>query len=208
MAPFKNHAADRGIHGSIGGAAPPTAGGGVDFGDEPPLLEELGVNFDHIRQKTKAVLLPFKPISNDILNDADIAGPLVFCLALGFCLLFSGKVHFGYIIGFGIFGCVGIYTVVNLMAQGSQSAGSAVDIYQIFSALGYCLLPIVLMSTFTIILDLRGWFGTVLAVVAIFWCTYTATRFFEAALGMKEQRYLIAYPVFLLYATFALITIF
>ncbi len=28
------------------------------FDDERPLLEELGINFDHIRQKTLAVLNP------------------------------------------------------------------------------------------------------------------------------------------------------
>ena len=39
-------------------------------------------------------------------------------------------------------------------------------------------------------------------------CTLTATRFFERALDMREQRYLIAYPVTLLYSCFAMITVF
>jgi len=48
----------------------------------------------------------------------------------------------------------------------------------------------------------------VLVPGAVGWCTLTATRFFEAALAAREQRYLIAYPSFLLYACFALIAVF
>ena len=33
-------------------------GGEPDFSNEPPLLEEIGVNFSHIKKKTIAVLLP------------------------------------------------------------------------------------------------------------------------------------------------------
>lgn len=32
----------------------------VDYDSEPPLLEELGINFDHIWAKTQAVLIPTK----------------------------------------------------------------------------------------------------------------------------------------------------
>lgn len=31
-----------------------------DFGNEPPLLEELGIRFDHIWSKTQAVIVPSK----------------------------------------------------------------------------------------------------------------------------------------------------
>jgi hypothetical protein len=50
--------------------------------------------------------------------------------------------------------------------------------------------------------------GGVLSVAAIAWCTQSATRFFEGALHMRPQRYLIAYPALLFYACFTLITIF
>lgn len=42
----------------------------------------------------------------------------------------------------------------------------------------------------------------------IAWCTYSATRFFEAAMHMQQQRWLIAYPTLLFYACFVLITVF
>jgi len=62
-----------------------------DYDNEPPLLEELGIRFDHILSKTLAVMLPTKQITEHILDDADLAGPLVFCLLLGSLLLLSGN---------------------------------------------------------------------------------------------------------------------
>jgi hypothetical protein len=63
-----------------------------DYENEPPLLEELGIHFDHIWSKTQAVINIRQEISEHILDDADLAGPLVFCLLLGACLLLRGKV--------------------------------------------------------------------------------------------------------------------
>lgn len=38
----------------------------VSFEDEPPLLEELGINFEHIKVKTVAVLNPLKDASAEV----------------------------------------------------------------------------------------------------------------------------------------------
>ena len=86
-----------------------------DYDNEPPLLEELGIRFDHIWSKTQAVVNPTKKLRDDIFEDADLAGPLFFCLILGSCLLLAGKVHFGYIYGFSVFGCLGMHMIVNLL---------------------------------------------------------------------------------------------
>ena len=83
------------------------------------------------------------------MEDADLAGPLFYCLVLGFSLLLSGKVHFGYIYGFGIVGCLSIHVVLNLMSKVD------LDIHRIVSILGYCLLPIVVLSVVGIVLNLR-----------------------------------------------------
>lgn len=74
------------------------------YADEPPLLEELGINFDHITQKTLAVVNPLRSTDANILHDSDLAGPLVFIVAFGCFLLLSGKVSFGYIYGIGVLG--------------------------------------------------------------------------------------------------------
>lgn len=54
-------------------------------------------------------------LSVDYMQDADLAGPLVFCLGLGLVLLLKGKASFGAIYGCGAIGCGGMYIVLNLM---------------------------------------------------------------------------------------------
>nr|BAC04887.1 unnamed protein product [Homo sapiens] len=57
------------------------------FDEEPPLLEELGIHFDHIWQKTLTVLNPMEPVDGSIMNETDLTGPILFCVALGATLL-------------------------------------------------------------------------------------------------------------------------
>ncbi|KAJ3100931.1 pre-mRNA-splicing factor cwc22 [Phlyctochytrium planicorne] len=121
------------------------------FADEPPLLEELGVNFSHILTKALAVLNPLKPLDKNIMDDTDLAGPLIFCFLFGGFLLFSGKVHFGYIYGIAMLGWFSMYAILNLMNE------QGVDGYRTASVLGYCLLPMVLLSFLSsILVPLRG----------------------------------------------------
>lgn len=77
-------------------------------GQEPPLLQgkslslslmnltlvsdiclalELGINFDHILAKSLTVLNPLKTVDPHIMDDADLAGPLVFCFVFACFLL-------------------------------------------------------------------------------------------------------------------------
>lgn len=175
---------------------------GESFEDEPPLLEELGINFDHIMQKTLAVLNPLRDADAVILQESDLAGPLVFCLTFGSFLLLSGKVHFGYIYGIGVMGCLAMYLLLNVMS------GSGISIGCTISVLGYCLLPMVVLSGVSIILSLKGSLGTGLAVFIVLWCALSASKLFVTALAMDHQQPLVAYPCALLYGVFALLTIF
>ncbi len=63
-----------------------------DYSNETPLLEELGINFEHIWAKTRAVMILIRRSDSLHLEDADLAGPIVFCLIFGFLLLLKGKV--------------------------------------------------------------------------------------------------------------------
>jgi len=182
--------------------APPPATGSTDFEDEPPLLEELGINPDHIFQKTLAVLNPLRETDAAILQDTDLAGPLAFVLAFGGFLLLSGKVHFSYIYGIGVLGCLAIYALLNLMAVSGVSVGVTV------SVLGYCLLPMVVLSGISILVSLQGVAGIGLTALAILWCSISASKLFVTALTMDHQQPLVAYPCALLYGVFALLTIF
>lgn len=204
--------------------------------DDIPLLEELGIDFREIALKTVAMLLPFRlsaaaagkstftvlpaePLPGSANADpqqqqqqdgstgpggggADLAGPLVFCLLLGTFLLLAGKVHFGYIYGFGITGCALLWLMLNLMCD------AALTLDQTMHVLGYCLAPIVALAGLAVAVSLKGSLGHAVALAAVGWATATATRCFEASLGMREQRYLIAYPVALLYSCFALLAVF
>ena len=58
------------------------------FEDEPPLLEELGINPDHILQKTLTVLNPMRSTDASIAGDSDLAGPIVFAVAFGSFIMF------------------------------------------------------------------------------------------------------------------------
>jgi hypothetical protein len=190
--------------------------------------------------------MPFRPLDPDSAKDADLAGPLFFCLALGFLLLLHGKVHFGYIYGFGLIGCILLYVILNLMLSGQQ--GISLD--QTMSILGYSLVPTVVLAAINIFVNMTyvfaavvcswllltplihththtyththtrarahrflsppfsGILGFCISSFSIAWSTLTATRLIEFSLQMREQRYLVAYPVVLMYACFTLLTVF
>ncbi|KAM5339584.1 protein YIPF7 [Glossophaga mutica] len=172
------------------------------FDEEPPLLEELGINFDHIWQKTLTVLNPLKPADGSIMNETDLAGPILFCVALGATLLLAGKVQFGYLYGMSAIGCLGIYILLNLMSSSGVTYGC------VASVLGYCLLPMVILSSCAVFFSLQDTIGTVLALVIVGWCSLSASKIFISALDMEGQQLLIAYPCALLYGLFALLTVF
>jgi len=175
---------------------------GSAFDDEPPLLEELGINPDHIFQKTLTVLNPWRTTDQAAAGDSDLAGPLCFCLAFGSFLMLSGKLHFNYIYGIGLLGCLAIYALLNLMAI------SGVAICTVVSVLGYCLIPIVGLSGLSVLFSLTGILGNILTIVAVLWCTASSSKLFVTALEMRDQQILVAYPCGLLYGVFALITMF
>ncbi|XP_071069371.1 protein YIPF7 [Dasypus novemcinctus] len=163
---------------------------------------ELGINFDHIWQKTLTVLNPLKPADGSIMNETDLTGPILFCMALGANLLLAGKVQFGYVYGMSAIGCLGIHALLNLMSSSGVSYGC------VASVLGYCLLPMVILSSCAIFFSLQGTFGTVAALAIISWCSLSASKIFTSALAMEGQQLLIAYPCALLYGLFALLTVF
>lgn len=177
-----------------------------EFANEPPLLEELGIYPEHILQKTLSVLNPFRPshkLRQEAAADADLAGPLVFCFAFGSLLLLTGKVHFNYIYGIGSVGCVAMYGLLYLMNVTNEVAFATV-----VSVLGYCILPIVGLAAIGVIFSLQGLIGTMAALVAVFWCSISASKLFVTAFNMQHQQPLVAYPCAMLYAVFALITVF
>lgn len=184
------------------GSGAVAASGGTDFDNEPPLLEELGINFDHIYRKTKCVLNPFAKPDESIVHDEDLAGPLVFCVTYGFSLLLMGKIQFGYIYGITALGCLCMYTLLNLMSEKGVNAAC------IGSVLGYCLLPMVILSFLSTLLGLDGMPRIFVSVLFILWCSIASSKLFVHALSMSNQQMLVLYPCFLVYGILALLNVF
>lgn len=181
-----------------------------DYDNEPPLLEELGVNFPQIYSKSQAVLFPLgkhaKSLESGFIdNDADLAGPLAFALGLGGEMLLSGKLNFGYVYGLSLSGCLAMTLLLNLL-----NPNGAVSFWTVVSILGYALLPVNLLAAINAIVRVRilGKWGMIASILTILWCTTASARLFERGCNMRAQRFLVAYPTALLYSAFVMITIF
>ena len=121
------------------------------YDGEPPLLEELGVNFDHIRTKvscrspfhrvcipgcavltsellqTLTVLNPLTSPSPHIMDDSDLYGALLFLILYGTFLALSGKFFYGYIYGIALFGSLALHFVFSLMTPVDQDPTSSMS---------------------------------------------------------------------------------
>jgi hypothetical protein len=170
------------------------------------------------------------------MDDSDLAGPLIFFLLFGFILLFSGKVHFGYIYGLAALGSVTLHLILSLMSPSDAGQQPQQPSYPQYSSepsapapppgqqgghfsatltyprsasvLGYCLLPLVATSLFGIVMPMDTPLGIVFTTAAIMWCTYSASGMFCVVGRMKGMRGLVAYPLGLFYVGFGIMGIF
>jgi hypothetical protein len=169
---------------------------------ELPLLEELGINPQNIKNKIIGVIT-LRKIDKKFLEDSDMAGPLLIFLLFAFSLVLQYKINFGYIYGISLFGSVLIFLLLNLMCK-----NNGILLYNTISVLGYCLIPIVLISFIAVFLNMKNVFGGILCLIAIVLSSLNASIFFEIGLGMYSQRWLIFYPVALFYTCFVILTIY
>ena len=190
---------------------------------EPSLLEELGINFNHIIGKTKFVLVPIssKGLSREIQDDSDLAGPLIFCLLFGILLLTAGKVHFGYIYGVALFGSLSLHMLLKYMSDGahnggpqhgqpgqSTSQGTGISYLRSASILGYAFLPLCFLASLGIFANLNNTFGYILGLFTVLWSTWSSSGLFTVSMELHNVRILIAYPLLIFYSVFALMAIF
>lgn len=176
---------------------------------EPPLLEEIGINFDHIVTKTKFVLIPIssnRMVSQEILNDSDLSGPLIFFLLFGLFLLMAGKVHFGYIYGVALFGTISLHNLSKFMSNNETT--TKLQFFNSASVLGYCFLPLCILSAIGIFHSLDNTLGYALGTLFVIWSTWSSSGFFNSLLQLTNARLLIAYPLLIFYSVFALMAIF
>jgi hypothetical protein len=157
------------------------------YDNEPSLREELGVDFGHMQAKTLAVLNPFSPIERleHVMNDSDLAGPLLFVVLFGAFLLCSGSVHFGYVYGLALMGSTMLYMILSLMTPdtpagypGADVSPSGLTFTQNASVLGYCFLPLVLTSLIGVVMPLDCMAGYIITSLAICWATSRSSAIF------------------------------
>jgi protein YIPF5/7 len=97
-----------------------------------------------------------------------------------------------------------IYCLINLLTK----RGVYVELYSTLSVLGYSLLPFIFLAFSSLFFDLTNPVGVSFTMLVVLWSTVTATRFFENGLDIKDQRYLIGYPILLFYGIFLLLAVF
>ena len=148
-------------------------------------------------------IISFRKIDKQIVDDADLSGPLLIAIIFGTLLLFRGKVQFGYIYGFGLTGCIGIFCLLKSMVAKEQP----LFLYTVMSVLGYCLLPFTILAAVTIFVPVINILGAILSLVIILWSTFMATQFIDAMLTMTGKKMIVAYPIFLFYMCFLLLAI-
>ncbi|KAF5742616.1 protein YIPF5 [Tripterygium wilfordii] len=182
-----------------------TVGGSgyANFDDEPPLLEELGINTRQIWSKTVSILNPFR-VNSDLHEDPDLSGPFLFFMAFGLFQLLAGKIHFGIILGWVTVAALYLYVVFNMLA----GRNGTLDLYRCLSLIGYCMLPMVILSAISLFLPQAGVAVFGIAGVVVFWSTRVCTRLLLEVAGWDEHRGLVAYACFLIFMLFALLVIF
>ncbi|XP_065210412.1 protein YIPF5-like [Planococcus citri] len=177
----------------------------ADFNDEefePPLLEELEIDLFVIRKRLIAILDPFH--SGVVMGSYDLAGPCFICVLFAFCSFISGaNINFNHVYSLSAFSCLFMYLLLTLMISSEEIKLSSVT-----SILGYSLLPLVLLSSVGLFINLYSLVGIILSTVAVLWCAFAATKMFTSMGNTVDKKMLIAYPCVLCYGVFTLCLIF
>jgi hypothetical protein len=231
--------------GGYGGPPGPGGGHGNSFEDEPPLLEELGIDLPAIARKSAAVLA-HRLRAPALDGGLDMGGALVWALALASLHLLAGKVHFGVVLGWGVLQSVAVWFVAHQLRQGSGGDGgggvdgasyygggggqqqqqqgggggggggggapSGLDLYSVCCVTGYCMLPVLLLSVASLLLP-RGALTAGAALLSALWAGRLAAGVMSRAPGARgtvlaRSPSLLAYPCFLMYGAFALLTVY
>lgn len=171
---------------------------------DPPLLDELGINLETIKQESLIIFQIFsrKPLAFNC-KTADAIGPLIFSVFYSLFLLFNGKIHFGYIYFLSIMSNFLMYAFLNLVGHHS------IALVESWSVMGYSQLPITIFALLNIFLCyfpryLQVLFGSLFAG----WASFTGAKIFTSFLELESLLFVVAYPLFLIYFCFALIVIF
>lgn len=98
-----------------------------------------------------------------------------------------------------------LYVVFNMLAGKNGN----LDMYKCLSLIGYCMLPIVMLSALSLFVPQGGMVIMVITGLFVIWSTRVCTGLVvELANCGDEHRGLIAYACFLIYMLFSLLVMF
>ncbi|KAI4364196.1 hypothetical protein MLD38_020323 [Melastoma candidum] len=177
----------------------------ASFDEEEPLLDELGIHPEQIWRKTRSILNPFRVNTAVHLHNSDLSGPILLYLSLCLFQLLSGKIQFGIVLGWIVVSSIFLYVVFNMIA----GKNGRLNLHSCTSIIGYCMLPIVVLSAISLFIPQGNLVLFVAAGVLVMWATRVSTILMVAlADGEEEHRGLVAYACFLIYTMFSLLVVF
>ena len=204
------------------------------FPDEPPLLEELGVDFAQIARRAKSAINPLpmrKKHTRETSKDDDLAGPLVVFGLIATLHALQGKGHYGYILGWSaIASGLTCWLLNQLTAQNNNDAGENLSLSRTASVIGYNATSILFLSVVKAFVHSEGssngsksssgggsFSGTTnsfgilaFACVCILQASSKSSGLFLHGMGQcgEGKRLVVFYPMVLLYSLYALLTLY
>jgi len=204
------------------------------FPDEPPLLEELGVDFSQIARRAKSAMNPLpsrKKHTRETSKDDDLAGPLVVFGLIATLHALQGKGHYGYILGWSaIASGLTCWLLNQLTAQNNNDAGENLSLSRTASVIGYNATSILFLSVVKAFVHSEGSsngsksssgggslsgttnsFGILaFACVCILQASSKSSGLFLHGMGQcgEGKRLVVFYPMVLLYSLYALLTLY
>ncbi|GFR50772.1 hypothetical protein Agub_g13037 [Astrephomene gubernaculifera] len=199
-----------GTYGSYSGYSAPVGGyagaSSSGYEDEPPLLEELGIDVGAIFLKTRAVLL--WRFNSRYLDDLDMGGALIFVFVLAGLQLLMGKLHFGVTLGWSVVFSILMWFLLRQLVGSEGAEAKNLDLYGCCCVVGYSMLPLVVFNAAAILLP-RGPVCVLAAAGCTVWAALTASRIFARRCpALEDLKGVIMYPCLLTYATFALLIVY
>jgi hypothetical protein len=203
------------------------------FPDEPPLLEELGVDFSQIARRAKSAMnpLPSRKATRETSKDDDLAGPLIVFGLIATLHALQGKLHYGYILGWSaIASGLTCWLLNQLTAQSNNDAGENLSLSRTASVIGYNATSILFLSVVKAFVHSEGSsnsgskssnggslsgttnsFGILaFAVVCVLQASSKSSGLFLHGMGQcsEGKRLVVFYPMVLLYSLYALLTLY
>ena len=145
------------------------------------------------------LILVINPLTSDEVKQKhirqwDLWGPLLFTVFLACTLAINSNDKSQTVILIFLIFWVGSF----LVFLNSNLLGVKISIFQIFCLLGYCLFPLNISSFIFCFIKTNDILKLFFIGLTCFWSLFSVSRFLKN-LANSEQRYLVLYPVILLY---------